>query len=144
LTPFGLRTLSPNDKKYIGNYDTYAPTEVKDLAYHQGTVWTWLMGPYISAKVKLMGKKSFDSIVAEVNSRIANIIHFVNQNGSIQEVHSGNAPYLPGGTVSQAWSVAAGLEILDIINMQYKSAEPVDEMKQVINVKEIKKLLGAG
>jgi glycogen debranching enzyme len=144
LTPFGLRTLSPKDRKYIGNYDTYAPTEVKDLAYHQGTVWPWLMGPYILAKVRVMGKKSFETVVTEVKIKIANLIHFVQQHGSIQEVHSGDAPYLPGGTVSQAWSVAAGLEMLDIINRQIKTTEPVDEMKQVINVKEIKKLLGAG
>jgi len=55
LTPYGLRSLSPNDRKYIGNYqgDQFS----RDMAYHQGTVWSWLMGPFISAYIRTYEKK---------------------------------------------------------------------------------------
>src|SRR2546426_3183748 len=55
LTPRGLRTLSPNDPRYIGRYEGDPPS--RDGAYHQGTVWAWLMGPYINAYVKTFGEK---------------------------------------------------------------------------------------
>ncbi|MCV6005703.1 hypothetical protein OFO99_40320, partial [Escherichia coli] len=47
LTPFGLRTLSPADPNYVGRYE--GPPASRDAAYHQGTVWAWLMGPFIDA-----------------------------------------------------------------------------------------------
>src|SRR6476660_3200130 len=54
LTPYGLLTLSPKDPKYAGNYGGNAFQ--RDSVYHQGTVWPWLLGPYISAVVKLRGR----------------------------------------------------------------------------------------
>ncbi|HKY28940.1 MAG TPA: amylo-alpha-1,6-glucosidase, partial [Pyrinomonadaceae bacterium] len=56
LTPRGLRTLSPGDSNYIGRYE--GGPQSRDGAYHQGTVWPWLMGPYITAYIKIFGKKA--------------------------------------------------------------------------------------
>ena len=56
LTPRGLRTLSPNDSRYIGRYE--GDPRSRDGSYHQGTVWPWLMGSYITAYVKTFGEKS--------------------------------------------------------------------------------------
>src|SRR5262249_7384709 len=56
LTSRGLRTLSPNDPNYIGRYE--GDSRQRDAAYHQGTVWPWLMGPYISAHARTFGKKA--------------------------------------------------------------------------------------
>src|SRR5258706_14690905 len=53
LTPRGLRTLSPNDSRYIGRYE--GDPRSRDGSYHQGTVWPWLMGPFITAYVKTFG-----------------------------------------------------------------------------------------
>src|SRR4029077_9344222 len=54
LTPFGLRTLDPKDGRYVGHYQGDA--RARDGAYHQGTVWPWLMGPFLTAYQKVHGK----------------------------------------------------------------------------------------
>lgn len=107
LTPGGLRTLSPKDSCYKGTYDTYLPVEQKDLAYHQGTAWPWLMGAYCDALAKV-GK------VEEIPKAIGPLARFCLESPfkSLPEVFSGDPPYEPGGTTSQAWSVAEVLRIL--------------------------------
>jgi len=107
LTAGGLRTLSPKDPSYKGTYDTYLPVEQKDLAYHQGTAWPWLMGAYCDALAKV-GKKE------EIIKAITPLVRFCLESPykSLPEVFSGNPPYEPGGTTSQAWSVAEVLRVL--------------------------------
>ena len=72
LTPGGLRTLSPRDSNYRGTYDTYLPMNKKDLAYHQGTAWPWLIGPYCDAlaRVRLCQGESTTSIRHEITRNI--------------------------------------------------------------------------
>jgi predicted glycogen debranching enzyme len=123
LTPGGLRTLSPRDSYYQGDYDTYLPPEQKDIAYHQGTVWPWLIGPYCDALARVQTYKGKES--KEINQTLARIlsplVRFCMESPfkSLPEVFSGNPPYLPGGTTSQAWSVAEVLRIL----VEYKIIE---------------------
>ena len=104
LTPYGLRTLSPKDPMYISHY-TGGPVQ-RDSAYHQGTVWPWLLGPFISAYLKVSNHS------AEARSRVAEMLSPLRGHlsqaglGQISEVFDGDPPYVPGGCFAQAWSVA--------------------------------------
>ena len=76
LTPGGLRTLSPRDSHYMGEYNTYLPQEQKDLAYHQGTVWPWLIGPYSDAFARILQYegKNPESIRSEIARNLAPLV----------------------------------------------------------------------
>jgi predicted glycogen debranching enzyme len=103
LTPFGLRTLSPRDPRYAGRYE--GDPHRRDGAYHQGTVWPWLMGPYIDALLSVKG--SSGPILAQARELLRPLITM--QAGGINtlpEVFDGDMPQRPGGCISQAWSVA--------------------------------------
>lgn len=117
LTPYGLRTLSPRDSNYRGKYETWKPPSEKDLAYHQGTVWPWLIGPYVDAlaRVRRHEARTEDEIREEIRKVIAPLLEHLVENPyySLPEVFDGSAPHTPGGTRSQAWSVA---EILRVIS----------------------------
>lgn len=113
LTPGGLRTLAANDPDYIGHYDTHAPMAVKDLAYHQGTVWPWLMGPYCDA-YKIVHGESRDELARLVRPLAQFCLD--SEFRSLPEVFSGDPPFEPGGTTAQAWSVAEILRIVDELN----------------------------
>jgi predicted glycogen debranching enzyme len=121
LTPGGLRTLSPKDPRYKGTYDTYLPMNQKDLAYHQGTAWPWLIGPFCDAlaRVGLYQGESTTSIRCEIAQDIGPLVRFCMESPyrSLPEVFSGDPPYEPGGTTSQAWSVAEILRTLDNHNI---------------------------
>ncbi len=113
LTPYGPRTLTPNDPKYIGTYDTFAPLHVKDQAYHQGTVWPFLMSHYMFANLRV--RKDLDNEMAKIKGRTSRLMYLIKDKDTIVELFSGSQ-HLPGGTVSQAWSVSAMLEIIVAIN----------------------------
>ncbi len=101
LTPVGLRSLSPGHKDYKPKYD--GDLRARDAAYHQGTVWAWLIGPFIDAWLKVHpgdfagAGKFLDGF--EPHLRDACI-------GSISEIFDAEPPYTPRGCVAQAWSVA--------------------------------------
>lgn len=102
LTPRGLRTLSPTHKDY---HAVYAGNQSeRDRAYHNGTAWPWLMGAYAEAYLKVYGDDAVD-YVEQLYGEFDKILcdYCV---GSIAEVYDGNPPYSPGGSISQAWSVA--------------------------------------
>src|ERR1700756_120365 len=104
LTPYGLRSLAPTDPQYRGRY-TGGPTE-RDGAYHQGTVWPWLLGPFITAYVKVNGGS--DAARRQAEDWLAPLKdHLVDAGlGHISEILDGNAPQRPCGCMAQAWSVA--------------------------------------
>jgi glycogen debranching enzyme len=101
LTPVGLRSLAPGDPDYKARY--YGDLRARDAAYHQGTVWAWLIGPYIDAELKFPGAD---------RSRLRNLLAGFDQHldeacvGQISEVFDAEPPFLPRGCVAQAWSVA--------------------------------------
>ena len=100
LTPFGLRTLSPSDPKYAGKYGG-GPLE-RDGAYHQGTVWPWLIGTYVDAHLHAFGTvRELDALLDELSAHLDDA-----GLGSIAEIFGGDVPHPPDGCVAQAWSVA--------------------------------------
>ena len=100
LTSFGLRSLGPSDPGYKGRY-TGSPRE-RDSAYHQGTVWAWLLGPFALAHFNVYGDAAAAQSFLEPLGRS---IHSAGL-GSIGEIFSGDAPFPPAGCPEQAWSVA--------------------------------------
>lgn len=111
VTPRGLRTLTPKNPQFVGLYE--GSQAQRDGAYHQGTVWPWLLGPYIEAMLKIHGP-GFIPRAKELAAAFEEDItlHGV---GSIAEVYDGNPPHNPHGSTSQAWSVAAVLRALKLI-----------------------------
>jgi glycogen debranching enzyme len=140
LTRYGLRTLSPRDSWYRETYDTTRPASEKDLAYHQGTVWPWLIGAYAEALAGVRRDQGWDEtrIRAELRTLMTPLIAaaVAHPEGSLPEVFDGGKPEAalarftlddpagldgvfagdpaqkPGGTRSQAWSVAEVLRTL--------------------------------
>lgn len=105
LTPFGLRTLSPDDKRYQGQYT--GPQSRRDSAYHQGTVWPYLIGPFVEAYLKVNGSGiDAKKIAANFISPLLTNLTRDGCIGSICEIFDGNEPQKPKGCFAQAWSVA--------------------------------------
>ena len=104
LTPYGLRTLAPGDPRYRGRYEG-DPTS-RDSAYHQGTVWPWLMGPFVSAYLYVHGHSR--EAQAQVRQWLAELRRYAAEEGlgQVPEVFDGDAPQRAGGCIAQAWSVA--------------------------------------
>ncbi|MEO8100173.1 MAG: amylo-alpha-1,6-glucosidase [Acidobacteriota bacterium] len=105
LTPVGLRTLDPADPEYRGRYEG-SPHD-RDGAYHQGTVWPWLMGPFIDAYLNAFGQ------TPDTLRDCRNMLHSLDQEsashgclGSLAEIYDGDKPRHPRGCPAQAWSVA--------------------------------------
>ena len=101
LTPVGLRSLSPGHPDYKSHY--FGDLRSRDAAYHQGTVWAWLIGPFLDAWLKLHpddligARRKLEGLVPHMGEACI---------GSISEVFDAVAPYTPRGCIAQAWSVA--------------------------------------
>jgi len=101
LTPVGLRSLAPDHKDYKPKYD--GDLRVRDGAYHQGTVWAWLIGPFIDAWLKVhpgdfeAAGKFLDGFERHLGDACI---------GSISEIFDAEPPFTPRGCIAQAWSVA--------------------------------------
>ncbi len=115
LTPFGLRTLSPTEGRYIPRYEG-GPFE-RDAAYHQGTVWPWLIGPFVEAYLRV------HEFSPEAKSQCGQFLepllnHLTNDGciGSISEIFDGDPPQKPKGCFAQAWSVAEVLRAWTLIH----------------------------
>ncbi len=110
LTPVGLRTLSPTDPRYQAHCD--GGVAQRDGAYHQGTVWPFLLGPFVTAWLKVNGtgpaqkiqaRQFFDGLAEHLQQACL---------GQISEIFDGDAPHAPRGCMAQAWSVAEPLRVL--------------------------------
>ena len=110
LTPYGLRTLSQNDSRYCGQYQ--GDPLKRDSAYHQGTVWPWLLGPFATGYVKTFGRNK--DTIKKVQGWLEPLQTHLSQAGlgSISEIFFGDAPHSPCGCIAQAWSVAELLRVL--------------------------------
>jgi len=104
LTPYGLRTLSRGDSRYRGRYagDQWS----RDSAYHEGTVWPWLLGPFITAYVSFAADK--EAARRTARGWLQRIWEHLREAGVgfVSEVFDGDEPHRPGGCIAQAWSVA--------------------------------------
>lgn len=100
LTAHGLRSLSPDDPLYQGRYG--GDRHKRDGAYHQGTVWGWLIGPFVLAHLRVYKDP------AMARTYLQPLLHHLREHGvgSISEIFDGDAPFTPRGCISQAWSVA--------------------------------------
>jgi glycogen debranching enzyme len=103
LTPRGLRTLAPNDPQYRGRYEGNPLS--RDGAYHQGTVWPWLIGPYITAYVKTFGAKAGQTVAAKWLNSFQDHLE-ESCLGQVSEIFDGDPPHTPRGCIAQAWSVS--------------------------------------
>ncbi len=103
-TPYGLRTLNKGNQEYVGEYK--GDVLKRDGAYHQGTVWPWLMGPFLDAYAKVHDYSK------ESKNKIEYMLNNFNEHmkdaciGSVSEILEGNEPFAPRGCPAQAWSVA--------------------------------------
>lgn len=108
-TPFGLRSLAPGDPGYAGRY--LGTRLERDAAYHQGTAWAWLVGPFVSAYLKAYGRTTATlTFAAEILRPFRDHLYEFGI-GSIAEIFDGDPPHLPRGCPAQAWSVAELLRI---------------------------------
>jgi predicted glycogen debranching enzyme len=118
LTPVGLRSLSPTDPRYVPRYEG-GPRE-RDAAYHQGTVWSWLLGPFALAHYRVYGDLShalslLDGLASHVGEACL---------GSISEIFDADAPHSPRGCFAQAWSVSETLRAWHLLNRQRPASMP--------------------
>jgi len=106
LTPVGLRSLAPDDPDYKSRY--FGDLRARDAAYHQGTVWGWLVGPFVDAWLKVYpddlagARHALDGFVPHLDDACI---------GSVSEVFDAQPPFTPRGCIAQAWSVAELLRV---------------------------------
>jgi predicted glycogen debranching enzyme len=109
-TPVGMRSLAVTDPRYVTNYRG-GPLQ-RDGAYHQGTVWSWLLGPFIEAHLRVyadtnVARNYIDGMAVHLRAACV---------GQVSEIFDGDAPFTPRGCVAQAWGVAEILRIWSDIN----------------------------
>jgi len=110
LTPYGLRSLSPNHPDYHPQY--FGDLRARDLAYHQGTVWPWLIGPFVDAWRRVYPERidELRPIAVSLGQHLATACV-----GSISEIFDAEPPYTPRGCCAQAWSVAEVLRLMTVL-----------------------------
>lgn len=112
LTNRGIRSLAPDDPGYKGYY--HGNQFTRDIAYHNGTVWAWLLGHFVEGYLKLHGKsgkhfvekiiKGFDGVMTQYGI------------GTVAEIYDGDPPHRPKGSISQAWSVGELLRMMHLVS----------------------------
>lgn len=115
-TPKGLRSLSPKSEGYKPYYT--GPQYQRDLAYHQGTAWPWLLGAYLEAYLRVFGKSGVafaERMLISMEEEMS--LHCI---GTIPELFDGNPPFTGRGAVSFAMNVAAILRVVDLLK-QYNA-----------------------
>jgi len=122
LTPYGLRSLAPSDPQYRGRYT--GDGRSRDGAYHQGTVWPWLMGAFITAYLKVNERS--EPALRQAEQWLTPLKEHLSEAGlgHISEIFEGDVPHRPVGCVAQAWSVA---EILRAIVEEVYAIRPQKE-----------------
>jgi glycogen debranching enzyme len=110
LTPYGLRSLAPNDPRYMGRCE--GNPQLRDAAYHQGTVWSWLLGPFLTAYVRVHDHTP--AALARAYTWLESMKMHLSDAGldQISEIFDGDPPHHPRGCIAQAWSVGETLRIL--------------------------------
>ncbi|MGX7709497.1 amylo-alpha-1,6-glucosidase [Methylobacterium sp. Gmos1] len=116
LTPLGLRSLDPADPDYRGTY-AGGPAE-RDGAYHQGTVWPWLIGPFVDAWLSVRGRSAEDKAEARTRFLPPLQAHLDEAGlGHVSEVVDGDPPHRPGGCPFQAWSLGELIRVRRMLDL---------------------------
>jgi 4-alpha-glucanotransferase len=111
LTPFGLRSLDPADPAYVGRYQ--GNPEQRDRAAHQGTVWSWLLGPFLRAWLRVHGAQvPLPLDLQPIFAHFAKAVSF----DAISEMFDGDAPHTPRGTIAHAVVIAELLRCWEQLN----------------------------
>ena len=121
LTPMGMRTLAPGEPQYKSRYD--GDLRARDAAYHQGTVWPWLIGPFVDAWLKVHPGE-----LDQARELLAAFSPHLGQAciGSISEIFDAEPPYEPRGCIAQAWSVA------EVLRCWVKTSSAVQRDKTLV------------
>ena len=124
-TPVGLRSLPGDDIHYIPRYG--GDQWHRDSSYHQGIVWSWLLGPYIDALVKIGSEKS------KIKSVVEKFKYHLNEGciGQVSEIFDADAPHHPRGCIAQAWGVAEILRVIKDYGLYDVSDENVSKKNLV-------------
>ncbi|MCW3996243.1 MAG: glycogen debranching enzyme N-terminal domain-containing protein [Candidatus Bathyarchaeota archaeon] len=124
LTPFGLRTLSVDDPKFVAKCQ--GDRRSRDVAYHNGTIWPWLLGPYVTAYLKVndYSAESRQEMLKELVLPFFSVGIHQDGLGTISEIYDCEPPNAPRGCIAQAWSIAEPLRayIEDILLIKPKFA----------------------
>jgi predicted glycogen debranching enzyme len=114
LTPYGLRTLACADPHYKGKYQ--GDSSSRDGAYHQGTVWPWLAGPFFLGK--LVVHQFSAEVLADVDRWLSAFAGHLQEAGvgQVSEIFEGDYPHAPRGCIAQAWSVAEILRLAKLVS----------------------------
>ncbi len=131
LTPYGPRTLSPRDPRYVSHYG--GDQLARDSGYHQGTVWPWLLGPFLTAYVRVNGGSR------EARQQAAKWLEPFHAHvreaglGQVSEILDADAPHHPRGCIAQAWSVAELLRaaVEDVFAVQPIATAAAEAPKQM-------------
>ncbi|HTA81970.1 MAG TPA: amylo-alpha-1,6-glucosidase [Bacteroidia bacterium] len=123
LTPRGLRSLAPDDIHYKGKY--YGNQRTRDLSYHQGTVWPWLIGHFTEAYLRIYGE-SGKKLMRKIYTDFAPAI-LEGGMGTVSEIYDGDIPQKPRGAISQAWSVAELIRMRKLINEPAHGKKPLTQ-----------------
>ena len=128
VTPYGLRTLSWDDPKFVGKCE--GDRRSRDTSYHNGTIWSWLLGPYVSAYLKINDYTAEARKEALENLILPLFTVGIHQGGlgTISEIYDCDPPNAPRGCIAQAWSVAEPLRayIEDILQIQPKIKDKLE------------------
>ena len=121
-TPAGLRSLGPGEPGYLGHYG--GDMRQRDGAYHQGTVWPWLIGAFVDAWLRVRGSSDDARREARARFLVPLLRHYESSApGHVAEIAGGNAPHTPGGCPFQAWSVGEALRLSqDVLRVDCEGA----------------------
>jgi len=110
LTSYGLRSLAPNDRDYRGHYG--GDQLSRDGAYHEGPVWSWLLGPYAEASYRVFSDRDAAlTILRPIGDHLRDA-----GLGSVSEIFEGDSPHLAKGCIAQAWGVAETLRVWRLLD----------------------------
>ncbi|MFH1404415.1 MAG: amylo-alpha-1,6-glucosidase [Candidatus Altiarchaeota archaeon] len=118
LTPYGLRTLARGDSRYRGRY--VGGFDERAASYHNGTVWPWLLGPYVRAVLRYRGAGARSRCIDLVESFLSRHL-FDAGLGCVSEVFDGDEPHAHGGCISQAWSLG------ELVRCYFEDLMPVSK-----------------
>jgi glycogen debranching enzyme len=121
-TPAGLRSLGPGEPGYIGRYG--GDMRQRDGAYHQGTVWPWLMGAFVDAWLRVRGRSDDARREARARFLVPLLRHYESSApGHVGEIADGDTPHTPSGCPFQAWSVGEALRLSqDVLGADVRDA----------------------